>query len=413
MRGTPDLHADFHELLDARRPGHSLPQPFYTEAGIFALDMDAIFHKSWLMIGFSVELPKTGSYLALTIGRTPIVVLRDRSGEIRGFFNSCRHRGAQICPNGSGRKAMLVCPYHQWSYNLNGQLRHAGKMPETFNPADHSLEPVHVETVGTAIYVCLAETPPDFAPFRQQLDPFLAPVGLENAKLAHEYTLVEKGNWKLVMENARECYHCAVCHPELGISFPVGISAEFSAEDSARMKAYRDRMAAHGVDVGPSDGSWWQLARFPLNEGVITMSSDGAPLVKKPLMEIYSGDVGSFRFATEPNSFCHVLGDYAFLFSVYPVGPEETHVVGKWYVHKDAVEGVDYDVPALMEIWDKTNLQDRDLVENNQRGVNGLGYQPGPYSPDGEHYVLRFVDWYCERMRAHLGMSSAMISEVA
>lgn len=409
MRDT----AGFCELLNDRRPGHSLPQPFYTDPDIFALDMEAVFHTSWLMIGFTVELPKTGNYLALTIGRTPIVVLRDRSGGIRGYFNSCRHRGAQICPDGSGRKPMLVCPYHQWSYDLDGRLRHAGQMPAHFNPDDHPLRPIHVEVVAGALYVCLAETPPDFAPFRRALEPFLAPTGLEHAKLAYQCVLVEKGNWKLVMENGRECYHCSVCHPELGMSFPVGITAEFSGEDSVRMNKYRARLAKHGLAVGPSDGSWWQIARFPLNEGVISMSGDGAPAVKKPLMDIYGGHVGSLRFATEPNSFCHVLGDYAFLFSVYPVGPEETHVVGKWLVHKDAVEGVDYDVESLIHIWDKTNLQDRDLVENNQRGVNGLGYVPGPYSPDGEHFVLRFVDWYCERIRAHLGAPSSMIAEVA
>ncbi len=409
MRGDHQLR----DLLDDRRSGYSLPQPFYTDPDIFALDLEAVFDASWLMIGFLAELPKQGSYLALTIGRTPIVVLRDRADVIRGFFNSCRHRGAQICPDGAGRKARLVCPYHQWSYDLDGRLRHAGQMPADFKAGDHPLRPIHVEVVAGAIYVCLAETPPDFAPFRQTLEPFLAPAGLENAKLAHQYVLVEKGNWKLVMENARECYHCAVCHPELGTSFPVGITAEFSGEDSVRMRNYRARMAEHGLAVGPADGSWWQIARFPLKEGVISMSPDGAPLVKKPLMEVYGGDVGSLRFATEPNSFCHVLGDYAFLFSVYPVGPEETHVVGKWLVHKDAVEGVDYDIPSLIHIWDRTNLQDRDLVENNQRGVNGRGYVPGPYSPDGEHFVLRFTDWYCERIRAHIGAPSGMIAEVA
>jgi Rieske 2Fe-2S family protein len=401
------------DLLDQRQAGHALPQPFYTDADVFALDVEAIFDASWLMIGFSTELPKPGNYLAMTIGRTPIVILRDRTGNIRGFFNSCRHRGAQICPDGAGRAAKLVCPYHQWTYELDGRLQHAGQMPDDFDASDYPLRPIHVEDVAGAIYVCLADTPPDFGPFRRALEPMLAPLRLADTKLAHQYVMVEKANWKLVMENGRECYHCAACHPELGLSFPIGITAEFSAENSTRMHDFRRRMGTHGLDTGPADGSWWQISRFPLNEGAITMSLDGAPLVKKPILDFDGGDVGSLRFAIEPHNFCHALGDYVFMFSVFPVGPEETHLVAKWLVHKDAVEGVDYDVPALIETWDKTNQQDRDLAENNQRGVNGKGFAPGPYSPDAENLVLRFIDWYCERLRAHVGARSGKIAEVA
>jgi glycine betaine catabolism A len=409
MRGMQE----FRNLLNERRPGHSLPQPFYTDPDIYALDVEAVFNACWLMIGFSAELPKPGSYLAMTIAQTPIIVLRDRTGVIRGFFNTCRHRGAQICRDGSGRAAKLVCPYHQWTYDLEGRLQHAGQMAENFRADDHPLRPIHIEVVAGVIYICLAETPPDFAPFRRALEPMVAPYRFENAKLAHQYVLVEKANWKLVMENGRECYHCAANHPELGITFPVGITEKFGAEDTVRAQNYCTRMAKHGLEVGPDDGSWWQIARFPLNEGMISMSPDGQPSVKKPMLDVDGGDVGSLRFAIEPHSFCHALGDYTFMFSIFPVGVEETHLIAKWLVHKDAVEGVDYDVPSLIKTWDMTNRQDRDLSENNQRGVNGLGYVPGPYSPAAEGFVLRFVNWYCEHMRAFAGVPSANIAEVA
>jgi glycine betaine catabolism A len=409
MRGMQE----FRELLDDCRPGHSLPQPFYTDPDIFALDVEAAFYSGWLMIGFSAELPDAGNYLATTIGRTPIVVLRDEDGGIRGFFNTCRHRGAQICQDGTGCAAKLVCPYHQWTYDLDGTLLYAGQMPDSFDAGQHSLRPIHVEVVAGVVYVCLADTPPDFAAFRRALKPMLARMRLEDTRLAHQYVLVENANWKLVMENARECYHCAASHPELGVTFPIGITPEFSAEDAADMHAYRTRMASHGLDVGPADGSWWGIARFPLNDGAVTMSLDGAPLVKKRVVDIADGDIGALRIAIEPHSFFYVLGDYAFMFAAFPVAPEVTHVVAKWMVHKDAVEGIDYDVPTLIETWDKTNRQDRDLCENNQRGVNGKGYMPGPYSPQAEAFLLRFNSWYCERMRAHIGARSAKIAEVA
>jgi len=401
------------ELLAARRPGYSLPQALYTDADLYAHDVKAIFEAGWLFIGFECELPRPGNYLAMTVGTTPIVLLRDRAGTVRGYFNSCRHRGAQICPDGAGRSARLVCPYHQWTYELDGRLVHAASMAEDFEAADHGLKPIHVEVVAGAVFASLADQPPDFSVFARMLQPMLATSGMDNAKLAHTVVLVEKANWKLVMENGRECYHCAACHPELGVSFPVDVTDKFGSEDEEHFRQFRARMESHGLTVGPEDGSWWQIARFPLNAGSISMSRDGKPLVARRLLDLDGGDVGSLRVATEPNSFFHVLGDYAFHFAAYPVGPQETHVVGKWYVHKDAVEGVDYDLATLVETWDVTNRQDRDLAENNQRGVNGKGYVPGPYSPTAEALVMRLIDWYCERMRAYAGLPSGRIAEVA
>jgi glycine betaine catabolism A len=195
-------------LLRSRLAGHTLPQDFYTDPDIFEFDLEAIYSRSWILVGLEAELPSAGSYLATTIGRSPVVVVRDHEGTLCGFYNTCRHRGAQICEAGRGRKARLVCPYHQWAYRLDGSLQAAGRMQETFDPTAIRLQPVHLENVAGSIYVCLADEPPHFAEFRDRLTPLLAPHHLANAKLAHESTLVERANWKLVMENARECYHC-------------------------------------------------------------------------------------------------------------------------------------------------------------------------------------------------------------
>ncbi|MDO1583226.1 aromatic ring-hydroxylating oxygenase subunit alpha [Rhizobium oryzicola] len=400
------------EILASRKKNHALPRDLYISREAYEFDLSEIFEKNWLMIGLDCELPKPGSYLAMTIGQTPVVVIRGRDNVIRGFFNSCRHRGAQICADGAGRSARLVCPYHQWTYELDGKLIHANSMPEDFDPSSHALQSFHVRVVAGAIYICLASQPPEFDAFAGCLEPMLAPMGLESAKLAHTEIYVEKANWKLVMENGRECYHCAACHPELGISFPIAITPDFSAEDAARSNAYREKMARLGLSVGPADGSWWQIARFPLNDGVCSMSLDGKIVVSKPLCNL-DPDMGSLRIATEPHNFIHVLGDYAFVFSCYPTGPEETVVIAKWYVHKDAVEGVDYDPKRLIETWDATNRQDRDLAENNHRGVRGIGYQPGPYSQEAEALVIRFVDWYCDRASAALGLPALQIADVA
>ncbi len=389
-------------LLDERRPGHTLPQPFYTDPDVYRFDLEAIFGWSWIMVGFEVELPTAGSYMAFDIGGSPVVVVRDRSGEVRGFFNSCRHRGAQICAEGQGRRARLVCPYHQWTYELDGRLMKARRMQDGFDPAEHGLVPIHVETVAGTIYACIADEPPDFAPFRARVGPLLAPHGFADAKVAHTSTLVERGNWKLVMENARECYHCDAKHPELSFTFPTGVSGNFDYNSDPRLSAYNARMESLGLPVGPADGSWYQATRFPLNEGCVSMTEDGRPCVDRLLCEAGGGDVGSLRWALEPHSFAHAVGDFAFMFSAMPTGPQETVVTSKWLVHRDAKEGVDYDLDRLTHLWTATNLQDRDLVENNQRGVNGAGYRPGPYSEDAEELVRRFVDWYCGKVRDYL-----------
>ena len=393
-------------LIDAalklRRPGYSLPQQLYNDPAAYDFDLKAIFARSWLLVGFEVELAKPGSYLALSIGPWPVLLTRDRTGQLHAFHNSCRHRGAQICPDGKGASARLVCPYHRWTYEMSGELVHAGRMPDDFDKDEVRLVPVRLETVAGAIYICLSDDAPDFAPFRDAFAPLLAPHDLANAKVAYECTLIEKGNWKLVMENARECYHCPTGHPELAVAFPTGASAHFDADEEGRTDAFNARMADLGLEVGPVEGDWWQAIRFPLNEGCVSMTPDGKSSVAKLMCPVGEGDIGSLRWAVEPNSFCHATGDFLFMFQALPTGPNETVVTAKWLVHKDAVEGVDYDLNRLIALWDGTNLQDRDLVENNQRGVNSLGYLPGRYSTDAESLLIRFVDWYCVQAQAYI-----------
>jgi glycine betaine catabolism A len=384
------------DLLGRAQPGHTLPQAFYRDADIYEFDVSAVFARSWLMLGFEAELPEPGCYLSSTIGPHPILVVRGRDEVIRGFHNICRHRGAQICPEGSGHLARIVCPYHKWTYGLDGRLVGAARMPEGLNFAEHGLVPIRVERLEGCIYGALTAAAPDFAPFREAAAPFLAPYRLAAAKLAHQSVLVEKANWKLVMENARECYHCAAWHPELKVSFPVVFNAGFRVTDGSRNAAYIDRMRELGLPVGPEAGSWWHVGRYPLNSGVATVSPDGASLVTQRLLHADGTEIGGLRWATEPNSFCHLFADYAFMFTALPAGPEQTLVISKWLVAKEAREGVDFHIPKLTEVWAATNLQDRELAENNQRGINGIGYRPGPYAGSAEELVIRFNAWYRE-----------------
>lgn len=388
--------------LAARKAGHSLPAELYTSQRAFDFDLAAIYARSWLMAGFECELPDPGSYLAFNIGPWPVLLVRDRSGTVRAFHNSCRHRGSILCQPGQGSAPKLVCPYHRWTYNLDGSLFAAMRMAPDFDKTEHGLKPIHLQVRAQAIFICLADEPPPFDDFGDRFAEYAAPLGFGNLKLAASDVMVEKANWKLVMENARECYHCGTGHPELALSFPTGFSGHFNLSSDPHAAEFAQRMDGLSLPHAALQGEWWQLARFALNPDCSTISMDGQPLVAKTIAPEHGDNIGSLRWAIDPHLFAHATADHVFTFSCLPVSPTETHVLSKWYVHKDAVEGVDYDRERLQELWIKTNVQDRELAENNHRGVCSPGYTPGPYSPEAEAMTQRFTDWYCDKASAYV-----------
>ena len=398
--------SDISALLAARPAGHSLPGGLYKSDAAFDFDLAAVFGHSWLLAGFAAEVRQPGDYLSIIVGRWPVLIVRGRDGELRAFHNSCRHRGSILCKSGSGNAPRLTCPYHRWTYGLDGRLLAAGRMPDDFDKKDHALATLRLEIVAGVIFICLAETAPDFSVLRRDLTPLLAPHKLDRAKVAHKSVLVEHANWKLVMENGRECYHCATGHPELALTFPVS-STEYFDLDGDGARAFEARMSALGLPSGPVGEDWWQAVRFGLNPGSKAMTTNGDFAVRKLMCDLGDGDTGSLRWAIEPNNFCHSTSDYTFAFNAMPVGPTETHVVSTWLVHEDAVEGVDYDVDTLTHLWTQTNMQDKEFAENNQIGINSPGYRPGPYSPTAESLTLRFVDWYCAKANDFILRSAA------
>ena len=388
--------------FNARCEGHTLPQSLYLDQRAFEFDLAAIYGQSWLMAGFECELPVPGSYMAMSIGNWPVLITRNRDDEFKAFHNSCRHRGSILCQPGQGKAARLVCPYHRWTYNLDGALLAAGRMGPGFAKSDYGLRPIAIETIAGAIFICLAENPPSIADFAAKFAAYAGPHGFKEAKLAASAVLVENANWKLVMENARECYHCPTGHLELGASFPVEMSKHFDPKGDQRKLAFAARMESLGLHQASAEGAWWQVSRFALNEGAVSISRDGQHLSRKLMNDSNGGDLGSMRWAIDPHLFGHATADHAFMFSCMPVSATETHVFSKWLVHRDAVEGVDYHLPELTDIWTRTNDQDKWLAENNHRGVNSPGYTPGPYSEDAEMLAARFTDWYCAKARAYL-----------
>jgi Rieske 2Fe-2S family protein len=403
--------------LGNRRPGYTLEREFYMDPDYYRLDLEHIWYKDWLFAGHDCELARPGAYLTMQVGEYPVIVVRGADGRIRAFHNSCRHRGSRLCAADHGTVAKLVCPYHQWTYELDGRLLYARDMGVGFDPAQRGLKPVHCETVGGYVWVCVAPHAPDFAAFRANVEPYLLPHRLAEAKVAFESTIVEKGNWKLVWENNRECYHCGGNHPELCRTFPEAptVSGVDGANDDPVIVAHWEKCEAANLPsrfLIAGQGQY-RTTRMPLLRDSVSYTMSGKPAVRRALSAGVTADrIGALLLFHYPTTWNHVLGDHAVSFRVLPLGPTETQVTTKWLVHKDAAEGIDYTIDELTRVWTATNEQDRRIVEENQRGVNSPAFEPGPYAPTHESGVVQFVDWYCGAMERSLG-TAARLSRVA
>jgi Rieske 2Fe-2S family protein len=191
------------QMLQERERTFSLPQPFYSDERLFDIDMQEIFQKEWLIAGMTCEIPTKGNYLTLQVGKNPIIVIRGAEGVVHAFHNVCRHRGSRLCTSEKGKVAKLVCHYHQWTYELDGRLLFAGtEMGADFDMKQYGLKPVNVKTAGGYIFISLAENPPAIDDFLSTLNHYMEPYDMENTKVAITTTLMEKANWKLVLETA-------------------------------------------------------------------------------------------------------------------------------------------------------------------------------------------------------------------
>ncbi len=414
-----DVRNEMLGLLTGRDPNFSLEQKFYTDPDYYKLDLENIFYRDWLFVGHDCELPKTGSYMTVQVGAYPVVIVRDAQGGIRAFHNSCRHRGSRICSAEKGTAAKLVCPYHQWTYELDGRLLFARQVGPDFKPAEYGLKQVHCETVAGYIYICVADEAPDFASFRNLIEPYLAPHNIKDAKVAFESSIIEKGNWKLVWENNRECYHCAANHPELCRTYPEAPSAtgvQGVMEDPEINQLWKNCASAGlPAEFKMSEDGRYRITRIPLLRDAVSYTMSGKAAVKKPLSNQVAGDtnIGAMLLFNYPTTWNHLMADHAISFRVMPISAEETLVTTKWLVHKDAVEGVDYDLDELTHVWIQTNDQDRQIVEENAVGIRSPAYQPGPYSVEHEGGVMQFLEWYTNTITPRLRGEAAKLSRVA
>ena len=408
--------SEIRSELAARQENFSLSNALYCDPGVFQTDLEQVWYREWLFAVPACELPKPGAYATMQVGAYPVVVIRGKDMRIRAFHNVCRHRGQKLCAHANGSTPNLVCPYHQWTYDLEGKLIFARDMGEGFDASAYGLKKVHCIDLGGVVYICLAEVPPPIADLAKTASSYLTPSGLSDAKVAFSSTIVEKGNWKLVMENNRECYHCGGSHPSLCRSYSddprrTAISGPDAANPEITNHWKRCEAASLPSRFIAGPRLQWRLMRMPLLDGAESFTMSTKAAVTKRMGTIPFNDAGSVLFYHYPNSWNHFLPDHAITFRMLPISPTETEVTTNWLVHKDAVEGVDYDLKSLTEVWLATNDEDRRVVEENQKGILSPAYEPGPYSTIQEEGVIQFVDWYCATMTDRLAPKPAMAAE--
>ena len=396
-------------LLERQRPDMTLERPFYTDPAIYERELERIVARQWLLVDHASALPRPGDYLLYNAAGEQIVVVRGRDGQVRAFFNVCRHRGSRICLEPRGNVRTLTCPYHGWVYDLEGSLVHAPLMAADFDKRDWPLHRCRVRLWEGLIFVCLAAEGDgdvgDLDAITETFARYARPYRLADARIVHQATYPTDANWKLAVENFRECYHCAAAHPEYtavnayvndGNRDPARRARtverwveEWEAQGVAAATAH---MWGNGLDVVQPHG----VFRQPIRDGYLTLSRDGRPLA--PLMgDLKRWDGGETLMLFGPLAYVYLANDHATLFRFTPIGERHTEVVATWLVRADAEEGRDYDVEKLIWMWDATTVEDTRIINDNQLGVNSSRYAPGRYS-EREYGTRNFVAWYIARM---------------
>jgi Rieske 2Fe-2S family protein len=346
-----------------------LPRAAYVDPAVFEWEQRHFFGGSWMCVGRSEDVASPGDQRAEAVGPAGVLLVRDASGQLHAFANTCRHRGHELLACGSSiNRRVVACPYHSWGYELSGELRAAKgfKGREGFETAEWGLLPLPVEEWNGLVFVDGSAVAKPLRDGLEGLEGIVAPYELERLTVAgrHEYEVT--ANWKILTENYHECYHCPVIHPEL-----CSISPPSSGENF------------------PPSGAWVG-GTMELREGMTTMSLDGVS-GGVPLRGLGATGLRSVLYLNVfPNILLSLHPDYAMVHRLTPLAADRTSVECTWAFAPEAVERADFDPAYAMDFWDITNRQDWQACESVQRGLSSPHAKPGPLSPE-EDAVYAFV----------------------
>jgi Rieske 2Fe-2S family protein len=351
----------FHKTVETYRQGaRTLPGRYYTSPDVFAEEAERIGLRHWHCVGRADELAGPGAYFLRQLAGESLIVLRDSDGEPRAFYNVCRHRGTRLCEEAEGQFSETIqCPYHAWTYRLDGRLIGAPHMAEV-EGFDKSAYPLHAATIGEwqgFLFVTLGRNP---EPLDRVLEPLAERVsrfGLPALRRMRRIEYDVRANWKLVFQNYSECLHCPVIHPELSGKLPY-------------------TSGANDLIAGPFLGGYMTLTPPHVSA---TMSGRACALPFPGLLP--EERQRAYYYTVFPNLMLGLHPDYVVYYLVWPREPGRTVVRCDWLFHPDAPDRPDFRPDEAVELWNVTNRQDWHVCELSQAGVTSRVYAPGPYSP--------------------------------
>ena len=336
----------------------TLPQRYFVSADVFSEEQASIFSKQWVCVGHATQIPNPGDFFLAAVAGESLIIVRDQQRSVRAHFNVCRHRGTRMCQDTTGHSSTIQCPYHAWTYALDGRLLGAPHMETApgFQKAEHSLVAAQIGVWEGFIFVNLADepTPLDhwFAPLNGRFNQF----NLANLRAGKRVEYEVRANWKLIFENYSECYHCPGVHPML---------SKVSPYDSAE----------NDLTEGPFLGGFMEISKG----ASLTMSGNACA---RPVGAIRNEDHSRvFYYSIFPNMLLSMHPDYVMVHQIWPEAPDRTRVICDWFFHPDAFGRDDFRPEDAVEFWDVTNKQDWHVCELSQQGIASRAYQPGPYSP--------------------------------
>ena len=336
----------------------TLPRVYFHDPAI-TTESAEIFSQQWLCVGRASQLCEPGSYFLCEVDTESILVVRDRDGMARAHYNVCRHRGTRLCTTAQGQfNGSIQCPYHAWTYGLDGKLIGAPNMRGVagFQMADLSAPSCCGGRVGRLSLINLAPNP---QPIEQTFAPLsgrLTPWNLQQLVVAQRVAYTVQANWKLIFQNYNECYHCPTVHPVLNSLTP-----------------YRN--SSNDLEAGPILG------------GPMAMSSPGGSMTMSgracaaPLAGVTGDDLGLVYYYTIfPTMFLSLHPDYVLTHRVERLSSESTRVICEWLFAPEAVTQPNFSAQDAVEFWDMTNRQDWQVCELSQLGTRSQAYTPGPYA---------------------------------
>ncbi len=335
----------------------TLPRRFYADADFYRTELERFYFDRWICAGRADQIPNAGDYFTRLVGDESVIVSRDESGGIHALFNVCRHRGTRLCDQAEGRFAgSIQCPYHNWTYGLDGRLLAAPHMGPEFNSDDYPLHRAACDVWDGFVFVNLATTRAALANQLADLPARFAAWQMDQLRLGRRIVYDVKANWKLIVLNYNECLHCPNLHPALN-----------------RLHHY---LGADNVAPTPD----YCGGAMGFRTGVETMSLDGRRRrdYLPGLNETQRQQV--VYFAIYPNLLISLHPDYVMTHTLWPRAHDRTEIVCEWLFHTSELARIDPQIDDAVEFWDVTNREDWWITEQSQLGIGSRAYSPGPYS---------------------------------